>query len=79
MAGSYIDEQLWGTVIGPGHFNYDSAIYKYWRGLKSADPPQYLGVPVTPEIDTEVGTQQAFASGAVINWNPDTGAELAND
>ena len=79
MAGSYIDEHLWATVIGPGHFNYDSAIYKYWRGLKSADPPQYLGVPVTPEIDTEVGIQQGFASGAVITWNPDTGAELAND
>lgn len=79
MTGSYIDEQLWGTVIGPGHFNYDSAIYKYWRGLKSADPPQYLGVPVTPEIETEAGTQQAFASGAVISWSPDNGAELAND
>jgi hypothetical protein len=79
MSGSYIDEQLWATVIGPGQFNYDSAIYKYWRSLRLADPPQYLGVPVTPEIPTEVGTQQAFASGAVINWSPESGAELAND
>ena len=47
MAGSYIDDALWGTVIGDGHFNPDGAIYKYWRSLKQADPPQYLGVPVT--------------------------------
>lgn len=78
MTGSYIDEQLWGTVIGDGHFNFDSAIYKYWRALKQAEPPQYLGVPVTPEIQTEVGVQQAFASGAVISWSSETGAELAN-
>lgn len=79
MPGSYIDEQLWATVIGPGHFNYESGIYKYWRALKSADPPQYLGVPVTPEIETSIGIQQAFASGATINWSPETGAELANE
>jgi hypothetical protein len=79
MSGSYIDEQLWATVIGPGQFNYDSAIYKYWRSLRQADPPQYLGVPVTPEIQTEVGTQQGFSSGAVINWSSESGAELAND
>jgi len=30
MAGSYIDHALWGTVIGPGQFNPDSAIYKYF-------------------------------------------------
>ena len=76
--GSYIDDQLWGTVIGPGQFNADSGIYRYWRSLRQADPPQYLGVPVTPEIQTEVGVQQGFASGAVINWSPETGAELAN-
>jgi hypothetical protein len=76
--GSYIDHAIWETVIGPGNFNADSAIYKYWRSLKQADPPQYLGVPVTPELPTEVGTQQGFSSGAVINWSADTGAELAN-
>jgi len=79
MAGSYIDHALWGTVIGPDQFNPDSAIYKYWRSLKQADPPQYLGVPVTPEIPTPVGIQQGFASGATINWSPETGAELANE
>jgi hypothetical protein len=76
--GSYIDAELWATVIGPGHFNYDSAIYKYWRSLRQADPPQYIGVPVTLEIETEVGMQQGFSSNAVINWSPETGAELAN-
>jgi len=76
--GSMIDDQLWATVIGPGHFNYESGIYKYFRSLRQADPPQYLGVPVTLEVETEVGVQQAFSSGAVINWSPDTGAELAN-
>lgn len=78
MTGSYIDDVLWAAAIGNGNFNPDSAIYKYWRSLRQADPPQYLGVPVTPEIQTEVGTQQGFSSGAVINWNQDTGAELAN-
>lgn len=79
MIGSYIDSQVWATIIGDGHFNPDSAIYKYWRSLRQADPPQYLGVPVTPEIEVDVSsTQQGFASGAVINWNPETGAELAN-
>ena len=59
MAGSFIDDRIWGTVIGEGHFNPDSAIYKYWRSLRRADPPQYLGVPVTPEIQTEIGVQQS--------------------
>jgi uncharacterized protein with LGFP repeats len=79
MAGSYIDHAIWATVIGDGHFNPDGAIYKYWRALRQADPPQYLGVPVTLETDTDVGTQQGFASGAVISWSPENGAELAND
>lgn len=76
--GSYIDDRLWATVIGESQFNPDGAIYKYWRSLRQADPAQYLGVPVTPEIQTEVGVQQGFSSGAVISWNADTGAELAN-
>ena len=70
MAGSYIDHALWGTVIGPDQFNPDSAIYRYWRSLKQADPPQYLGVPVTPEIQTEVGMQQGFASARSSTGHP---------
>jgi len=76
--GSYIDDVVWASAIGDGNFNPDGAIYKYWRSLRQADPPQYLGVPVTPEIQTDVGVQQGFSSGAVISWNADTGAELAN-
>jgi uncharacterized protein with LGFP repeats len=77
VTDSYIDDRIWAVQIGEGLFNPDGAIYKYWRSLRDeADPPQYLGVPVTPEIETEVGVQQAFASGAVITWNPDTGASL---
>jgi hypothetical protein len=78
VTGSYIDDRLWATIIGDGHFNPESGIYRYWRSLKQADPPQYLGVPVTLEIETEVGVQQGFASGATISWSPENGAELAN-
>lgn len=75
--GSYIDDQIWGNPQTGVDFNPDTAIYKYWRELRAADPPQFIGIPVTPEIQTEVGIQQGFSSGAVINWSPDTGAELA--
>jgi len=78
MIGSYIDHVLWTAADDAVAFNPDSAIYKYWRALKSADPPQFIGLPVTPEIKTEVGWQQGFSSGAVINWSADSGAELAN-
>lgn len=77
MSGSYIDHAVWSSA--GQDFNPDSAIYKYWRSLRQADPSQFIGVPITPEIQTEVGVQQGFSSGAVINWSPDTGAELANE
>jgi LGFP repeat len=79
MAGSMIDQVLWQSVIADLPFNPDAGIYRYWRSLRQADPPQYIGVPVTPEIETEVGVQQGFSSGAVINWSPESGAEFAND
>ena len=68
------------TVIGAGPLQLRRA-ESITTGVSSssADPPQYLGVPVTPEIETEVGVQAGFASGAVINWSPENGAELAND
>jgi len=34
---------------------------------------------VSPEIDTDVGVQQAFSSGGVIGWDPESGAYLASD
>ena len=79
MTGSYIDDRLWHAILPDLVLNPDAGIYRYWRSLRMADPPQYLGCPVTPEIETEVGVQQGFSSGAVINWSAETGAELAND
>ena len=79
MTGSYIDHELWRAILPDLVLNPDAAIYRYWRSLKQADPPQYIGCPVTPEIATPVGIQQGFSSGAVLNWSPETGAELAND
>jgi hypothetical protein len=79
VSGSYIDHALWTSVIPDMPFNPDAGIYRYWRSLRQADPPQYIGVPITYEIETDVGVQQGFSSGAVINWSPENGAELAND
>ncbi|MBO0883575.1 MAG: hypothetical protein J2P17_25225 [Mycobacterium sp.] len=76
MSGSYIDHIIWGEFWGGDQ----TGIYKYWRALKSADPPQYLGPPISAETQVTDGVvQQAFASGAVIQWSAEGGAELAND
>lgn len=75
MSGSQIDHVIWGEYWS----GTDNGIYKYWRSLKSADPPQYLGPPISDEIVIDGGVQRAFASGAVIQWSPEGGAELAND
>jgi hypothetical protein len=76
MSGSMIDHVIWGEFWdGP-----DNGIYHYWRALKYTDPPQYLGPPISGEIDLGDGRKQrAFASGAVIEWSPEGGASLAND
>ena len=75
MSGSQIDHVVWGDFWAGA----DNGIYRYWRSLKSADPPQYLGPPVSDEIAVDGGVQRAFASGAVIQWSSENGAELAND
>ena len=76
MSGSQIDHVVWGEYWAGD----DTGIYRYWRSLKSADPPQYLGPPISAEITVDEGVvQQAFASGAVIQWSAEGGAELAND
>lgn len=76
MSSSYIDHVVWGQYWTDG----ENGIYKYWRALKSADPPQYLGPPISDEIAIAEGVvQRAFASGAVIQWSAEGGAELAND
>jgi hypothetical protein len=71
---SQVDHIIWDAA-GGGDLNPDGAIYKLWRGYR--DEGQYLGVPLSPEID--VGgdeVQQPFSSGAVIAWNPRDGARL---
>lgn len=75
MSASWIDDQAWNATGIP--YNPDSAIAKFWRHLRADGV--YVGLPVTPEIETPVGVQMAFSSGRVINWNPDDGASLADD
>lgn len=71
---SMIDDRLW-DVAGGGAFNYDGAIYKLWRGYR--EEGQYLGLPVTPEIDVGDGqVQQGFSSGVVIAWDSQNGARI---
>jgi uncharacterized protein with LGFP repeats len=76
MPGSYIDHLVWEAGEA-GEFNLDSAIYRYWRELRMQG--KLLGLPITDEINTEVGVQQGFSSGAVIGWDPEQGAYLASD
>jgi hypothetical protein len=76
MAGSWIDDQAWAATLDVP-FNPDSAIYKLWRKLRSEGT--YTGLPVTPEIQTPVGVQQAFSSGMVLGWSAEQGSYVASD
>ena len=75
MAGSWIDDRLW--AVAGQEFNPDSAIYKFWRLMRTNGTP--LGVPLTPEIDTPVGVQQGFSSGQVVVWTAESGPALADE
>lgn len=72
MAGSWIDHVLWSTHLPDLTLNPDAGIYRFWREQRRQGI--YLGVPVTPEVQTPVGVQQGFSSGAVINWGADGGS-----
>ena len=77
MSGSSIDHVVWGA-FWPG--NTENGIYRFWRSLRAADPPQYLGPPISDEIEvSDDAVQRAFASGAVIEYSAANGASLAND
>lgn len=77
MSGSMIDHLIWGE-FWPG--TTDNGIYHYWRALRAADPPEYLGPPIGTQTEVADGVfQQPFASGAVIQWSAEGGAELAAD
>jgi hypothetical protein len=76
MSGSQLDHIVWGQYWT----SVDDPTYRYWRSLKSADPPQYLGPPISDAIQIAAGVvQRAFASGAVIEYSADNGPHLAND
>ena len=75
MSGSWIDDRVWAASGQP--LNTDAAIYQYWRQLRAEGI--YLGLPVTPEIETPVGVQQGFSSGRVIVWSAQDGVSLADD
>ena len=76
--GSYIDDHVWRSILPDLVFNDQSAIYQFWRQLRNDPAQANPGPPITPEIETAVGTQQAFSSGLVINWTAEEGATLAN-
>jgi hypothetical protein len=75
---SSIDHLIWQSVLGADTpFNPDTAIYKLWRAYR--DDEQFLGAPITLEVDIGNGVvQQAFASGAVIEWSSENGARLVS-
>ena len=77
MAGSYIDHVLWGTVIGPDQFNPDGANLQL---LEVAQASRSAAVPgrARDARDSARGrSSTGLRIGAVINWSPETGAELA--
>ena len=75
---SMIDHLIWQSVLGADTpFNPDAAIYKLWRAYRDDD--HFLGAPITAEQDVGNGVmQQAFASGAVIEWSAEDGARLVS-
>ena len=75
---SQIDDHIsCGRRSLPLTLNPDAAIYKLWRAYR--DDEQFLGAPITAEIAVSDGVvQQAFASGAVIEWSAENGARLVS-
>ena len=76
--GSYIDDRIWSAILPDLVLNPEAAIYLFWRELRNDPATPNPGPPITPEIETEVGVQQAFSSGIVIGWNETDGAYIAN-
>lgn len=76
--GSYIDDRLWNAILPDLVLNPEAAIYKFWRELRNDPATLNPGLPVTPEIETEVGVQQGFSGGIVLGWNETDGAYIAN-
>jgi hypothetical protein len=75
---SMIDQSIWQSVLGAdAPFNNQAGIYRFW--VQCRDQGQFLGVPITGEQAVSDGViQQAFASGAVIQWDATNGAKLVS-
>jgi uncharacterized protein with LGFP repeats len=74
---SQIDHIIWTSVIPDLPLNTDAAIYRLWRSYRDDD--HFLGCPISPEVEVAGGAvQQAFASGAVIEWSAENGARLVS-
>jgi len=71
------NQAAWSSVVDGLVFNPDTAICRKWLELKSYGT--YIGVPVSDELDDPDtgGKQMAFSSGAVIAWDPRSGASVA--
>lgn len=75
---SMIDGAIWQSILGPDTpLNTEAAIYKLWVAYR--DGEQFLGAPITLEVEVSPGVmQQAFSSGAVIEWSAEDGARLVS-
>jgi uncharacterized protein with LGFP repeats len=71
------NQAAWSAVVDGLIFNADTAICQRW--LQEKDAGNYLGVPVSDELndDDSGGTQMAFSSGVIIKWNQNEGTSLA--
>lgn len=75
-----IDHEIWRAILPELIYGYDSAIPTKWR--EERDKGNYLGPPITPEIDVQPpdgadsAKEQGFSSGATIHWDPINGAYL---
>jgi hypothetical protein len=72
------NQAAWSSVVDGLIFNPDTAIAQKWVELKERYGT-FLGVPVSGELEDPDtgGVQMAFSSGAVIKWDPQSGATLA--
>lgn len=71
------NQAAWSSVVQGLIFNPETAVCGRWLDEKSSG--NYLGVPVSPELEDPDtgGVQMAFSSGVVIRWDASNGTSLA--
>lgn len=75
MAGELANQAAWSSLMPGLAFDTNNAIPQFWLNLR--DQGQYIGVPVTDELqETDGTTSMAFSSGAVVIWVPNEGCKL---